>query len=140
MNVLIAKLGATGDVVRTTTLLARVAGHVTWITEPKNAILIRNLRPNLRCLAWEERELASDRRYDLIINLEDTGEVAHWVSTLQYLRLFGAYRDTSAGVQYTTDSEPWFDLSLISRFGRKSADRLKFLNRRSYQELLFSGL
>ena len=41
---------------------------------------------------------------------------------------------------YTSDAAGWFDLSLISRFGRKEADRLKALNRRTYQDLIFEGL
>jgi hypothetical protein len=43
MNVLIAKLGATGDVVRTTTLLRRFHGHVSWITEAKNTVLLQGV-------------------------------------------------------------------------------------------------
>src|SRR5438067_3698951 len=38
MNVLIIKLGAAGDVVRTTTLLRRLSGQITWLTEAKNTI------------------------------------------------------------------------------------------------------
>src|SRR5678815_3629707 len=34
----------------------------------------------------------------------------------------------------------WFDLSLISRFGREEADALKLKNRRTYQDLIFEGL
>jgi hypothetical protein len=55
MNVLIAKLGAMGDVVRTTTSLQKFPKHVTWITEAKNATLLQNLDRDIRCLAWEER-------------------------------------------------------------------------------------
>ena len=45
-----------------------------------------------------------------------------------------------AKVTYTEDSRGWFDLSLISRFGRARADELKLHNRRAYQELIFEGL
>jgi hypothetical protein len=41
---------------------------------------------------------------------------------------------------YTDDAHRWFDLSLISRHGREEADRLKLLNRATYQELVFEGL
>src|SRR5205085_7347399 len=34
----------------------------------------------------------------------------------------------------------WFDLSLISTHGRQEADRLKLRNRRTYQQMIFSGL
>jgi ADP-heptose:LPS heptosyltransferase len=41
---------------------------------------------------------------------------------------------------YTDNSKCWFDLSLISSHGRQEADRLKLLNRQSYQALIFSAL
>jgi hypothetical protein len=43
-------------------------------------------------------------------------------------------------VIYTESSRRWFNLSLISLYGRHEADRLKFLNRQSYQEMIFNGL
>src|ERR1700730_4928178 len=140
MNVLILKLGATGDVVRTTTLLNKFRDHVSWITESKNIILLRGLRDNLRCLAWEERNSARDKKYDLVINLEDTIEVGLFLKTVQYKQLFGAFVDSGGQLKYTGDSEGWFDLSLISAYGREAADGLKFENRCTYQELIFSAL
>jgi hypothetical protein len=140
MNVLIAKLGATGDVVRTTTLLQKFPDHVTWITEGKNAILLQNLGRGIRCLAWEERREAADRSYDLVINLEDTIEVGLFVKDLRFKQLFGAFVDSEQTVKYTADSHRWFDLSLVSVYGREAADRLKLRNRSTYQELIFAGL
>src|SRR3954462_16026670 len=72
MNVLIAKLGATGDVVRTTPLLKQLGAEVTWLTAAKNTVFLENIAKDLRCFAWEQRDLARDRKYDLVINLEDT--------------------------------------------------------------------
>jgi hypothetical protein len=140
MNVLIAKLGATGDVVRTTTLLRKFPDHVSWITEAKNTVLLKKLRDNLRCLSWEERDAARDRLYDLVINLEDSVEVGLFLKTLQFKQLFGAYVDSGGELRYTTESRLWFDLSLISVHGREAADWLKLQNRRTYQELIFNGL
>jgi hypothetical protein len=140
MNVLIAKLGATGDVVRTTTLLRRFNGHVSWITETKNTVLLQGLSDRIRCLSWEERDAARDRSYDLAINLEDTLEVGLFLETLNYDQLFGAYVDSDNVLRYSDDSRQWFDLSLTSRFGREEADKLKFRNRRTYQDLIFTGL
>jgi len=134
------KLGAAGDVVRTTTLLNRFRDHLTWITEAKNAALVQGVRDNLRCLSWEERDVARDRRYDLVINLEDTVEVGRFIETLQFNQRFGAYVDSENVLHYTKDSRNWFDLSLISVHGRENADQLKFQNRRTYQDLIFDGL
>ena len=54
--------------------------------------------------------------------------------------IFGAYVDSDASLRYTANSERWFDLSLISAYGKMRADKLKFQNRRTYQELVFEGL
>jgi heptosyltransferase II len=143
MKTLIIKLGATGDVVRTTPLLRRLAGEVTWITAAKNRPLLEGLSSStaeLRVFSWEERQLIEGRAYDLVINLEDEPETAALLTTIIYKELFGAYADDSGEMRYTTSSQRWFDLSLISVHGREQADALKFRNRQSYQELIFEGL
>ena len=140
MNILIAKLGATGDVVRTTPLLSRLSGRVTWLTTAKNTILLKGLKGNLHLLSWEEREGLLDAHYDLVINLEDTLDVAQFLKTVRRSEMFGAYADSDDSLRYTDNSRRWFDLSLISSYGRQQADRLKFLNRNTYQEMIFDGL
>jgi heptosyltransferase-2 len=140
METLIVKLGATGDVVRTTPLLKRLGGRVTWLTAAKNKVLLESRPGDLRCFSWEERSDALDRAYDLVINLEDTLEVAQFLKKLSFNQLFGAYAGPQETLLYTEDSRQWFDLSLISRFGREKADGLKFRNRSSYQDLIFKGL
>ena len=140
MNVLIIKLGATGDVVRTTPLMRRFNGNITWVTAATNTVLLENLQDTVRPFSWEERERALDRHYDLAINLEDTLDVAQFLKAVKCSEIFGAYADSDNSLRYTEDARRWFDLSLISSYGRKEADRLKFLNRQSYQEMIFNGL
>ena len=77
-NTLIVKLNATGDVVRTTTLLHEFAhANVTWITASPNNELLTH--PAVRCLEWTERDRAMDRDYDLVVNLEDETDAAAFV-------------------------------------------------------------
>jgi heptosyltransferase-2 len=140
MDTLIVKLNATGDVVRTTTLLRKLKGPITWITAPGNRVLLDGLRPGMRCLAWEHRERALDRHYSLAVNLEDESATAQFVARCAPERIFGAYAGGNGEVRYTDDASEWFDMSLISRFGRQRADELKLVNRRSYQAMIFSGL
>jgi ADP-heptose:LPS heptosyltransferase len=140
MNVLIGKLGATGDVVRTTPLVKCLSGQINWVTESKNTILLNNVAENLQCFSWEERDLVPNVEYDLIINLEDTVEVATYLKRFKHKQWFGAYASSNNTLRYTDDSRRWFDLSLISSHGRRQADHLKFLNRFTYQELIFAGL
>ena len=63
-----------------------------------------------------------------------------FLKRVQPAEIFGAYIDSNNSLRYTEDSRCWFDLSLISSHGRQEADRLKLLNRQTYQELIFRGL
>jgi Glycosyltransferase family 9 (heptosyltransferase) len=140
MKILIIKLNATGDVVRTTPLLRRFQGEFTWITAQNNLGLIDSLVPNLRCVSWENRNIVRDTEYDLAVNLEDEADCSAFLKEVRYKQLFGAHLNTQGGITYTEDSRSWFDLSLISAFGKASADQLKLRNRRTYQEMVFEGL
>ena len=142
MNILIVKLNATGDVVRTTTLLHRLQGKVTWVTAKNNVALFEGLAENVRCVCWGSDEIASlhGAAFDLVLNLEDELDTARFVQRVKTRQLFGAYVDDAGQMRYTDDAKGWFDLSIISSHGRKRADELKYQNRRSYQELVFEGL
>ena len=140
MNVLIIKLGATGDVVRTTPLLKRLDGPVSWVTAKSNLPLLEGIDRPVRCVSWEDRSRISDTAYDLVINLEDDLETSRFLKELKFKQLFGAHLQGDDKLAYTSDSQDWFDLSLISAYGRQEADRLKLINRRTYQELIFAGL
>src|SRR5437016_8014957 len=140
MSVLIIKLGATGDVVRTTPLLRRLDGPISWITAENNLALLEGIDREVRCISWENRRRVADTVYDLVINMEDDRETSRFLKELEFKQLFGAYLNEDDQLTYTSDSRDWFDLSLISTFGREEADRLKLLNRRTYQELIFDGL
>ena len=143
MDILILKLGATGDVVRTTPLLRRFDGRVTWVTSSKNQPLLQGLTgitADLDVLAFEDCGKLKGTSFDLVINLEDDIQTAGVLQSVNAKRVFGAYADSNGGLSYSQDAAKWFDLSLISVYGRAKADDLKFQNRRSYQELIFEGL
>jgi heptosyltransferase-2 len=140
MTILIMKLGATGDVVRTTSLLHVLTGEIHWLTDDRNAALLKGVKQVAHTIPWSERAVLSGRHYDLAINLEDTPSAADVLRRLTYGELYGAYLDGRNGLAYTDSSRAWFDLSLISRFGKEEADQLKLRNRKTYQEMIFGGL
>jgi heptosyltransferase II len=140
MSILIIKLDATGDVVRTTPLLHQFEGPVSWITAEKNTSLLQGIEREVRYVSWKDRHLVAETKYDLVINLEDDPDTSLFLKELRFKQLFGAHLDRKDELTYTRDSRGWFDLSLISAYGRKEADRLKLLNRRTYQDLVFEGL
>jgi ADP-heptose:LPS heptosyltransferase len=83
MNVLIIKLGATGDVVRTTTVLRRLSGRITWLIEAKNTVLLVGVKEGLKCVCWEQRDETKNSLYDLVTNLEDAQEVGSFLKLLK---------------------------------------------------------
>jgi heptosyltransferase II len=138
-KLLIIKCGAAGDVVRTTTLLHPFREwEIDWLISPENRQLLLNDRISA---VYDDPCALPDREYDLVINLEDDAAyVAQALSRIRYRRIFGAVMDGNSGIQYTDDAAGWFDMGLISRYGLARANELKYLNRRSYQEIIFEGL
>lgn len=121
-------------------MLRRLDGPVSWITAKNNLSLLERIDRQVRCVSWEDRKRITDMAYDLVINLEDDLATSEFLKELKFKQLFGAYLIGESKLAYTSDSRAWFDLSLISAYGRQEADRLKLLNRRTYQDLIFAGL
>ena len=140
MKILIVKLGATGDVVRTTALLHVLAGDIHWLSYDHNLVLLDSIPEIARGIPWTKKHTLTNEIYDLVINLEDEMETAQFLQEIKYKELYGAYLNNSHKITYTDSSKEWFDLSIISRYGKKKADILKSRNRRTYQELVFEGL
>ena len=137
-KVLILKLGALGDVVRTTALLRALDGNITWVTSAPAAPLLRDNPYIDRFYCIEDaREILKGEKYDLVINLEDEPTAAKLASDLEKGTIVGAYMGEH-GVTYTDSASAWFDMSLVSRYGKAKADELKMRNRKTYQELLFA--
>jgi len=140
MTVLIIKLGASGDVIRTTPLLHVLPGEVHWLTDDRNFTLLDGVEKLALPIPWSRRDTLCGRHYDLVINLEDSAPAAQPLTRITYDQLFGAYLDDQGKLTYTESAREWFDLSLVSRFGKERADRLKLENRKAYQEMIFRGL
>lgn len=140
MKTLILKFGATGDVVRTSTLLHVLNGEIHWLTSDMNSVVLQGAEEIDEIIEWKHRDLIYGRSYDLVINLEDQYEIAELLTQIEYCDLFGAYIDGASKLDYTHNSREWFDLSLISRFGKEKADQLKLENRNTYQDILFRCL
>jgi|SRR5579872_1149774 len=137
-KILVVKKGALGDVLRTTPVLKVLQGEVTWVTSEAAAPLLAG-NPSIHRLYCKEHDSDTlfEERFDLVVNLEDELPAATLASKIKTNGLIGAYV-REGQVAYTETASEWFDMSLISRFGRKKADELKMNNRRTYQEFLFS--
>jgi heptosyltransferase-2 len=135
---LIIKLGAMGDVLRTTTILRVLDGPVTWVTRPASLPLLENIARLEAVVPFEAAApRLRGRHFDLVACLDDEPEACQLLDLVTWDRQVGA-RLQDGAVTYGESARPWYDMGLVSRFGKERADELKRLNRRSYQEHLFA--
>ncbi len=136
-KILIIKIGALGDVVRTTSLLHALQGEITWATKkPSFPLLAKNPLIHKIVDLSDEFDSLVQEEYKLVINLDEEPQACELATKVKKSELVGAYSD-SGKVTYTDSSAPWFDMGLISKFGKEAADKMKWDNKKSYQEIMF---
>ena len=148
-SILILKTAALGDVLRTTSILPGLAARyrdarVTWVTAPGAVDLVRTHPLVATVEAVDVGSPASvesmtrklgNVRWTRAISLDDERPLCQLASALDVEHLSGAYLDARGERTYTPDTAPWFDMGLISRFGKETADRLKIENRKSHPQI-----
>jgi len=139
MHFLIIKHGALGDVVRTSYFAASLkekhgpALRLSWLTAPASERLL-GLNPNVDDV-WVSFETCQPFAFDRVFSLDDEIEIVTAASRLNAARITGAYLADNGTPAYTPDSAEWFDMGLISQFGKARADSLKRTNHRSHAEI-----
>lgn len=134
MTILIVKLGAIGDVLRTTSILPGLKEkyfpvEIDWLTsKPGKEVLLNNDLIDRIFIPEVGQEFGD---YDLIIGLEDDYEACRLVSEIRALNKIGAYLENGK-ITYTPSA--WFDMSVISKYGIERANQLKKANRKTYQQ------
>jgi heptosyltransferase-2 len=148
MKILIIKLGALGDVVRSSYFLHGLlkklgsSAYITWVTSER-AIPLLKYHPAISVLLTFE-EIAEKKvswgrqEFDWIISLDDESQACGLLQGITWTRLTGAYLKDKR-VDYSEDASPWFDMGLISRLGKEKADSLKKLNQKTHDQI-FAGI
>jgi heptosyltransferase-2 len=181
MQILIIKLGAIGDVIRTTSVLPGLKekykdSKIDWVTKKESFDVLKNNNLIGKIYLIDQNIDIKNKEYDLIISLDDEDSACELVSKIKYHRnptkisrmpkiensfakkdtldstsfhpefsifvhkkVIGAYLDNGKKI-YTQDSSPWFDIGLISKFGKQKADELKAENKSTYPEILYKIL
>lgn len=138
MKILIVKNGALGDVVRTSYFagaLRRKFGEkleLCWLTAP-NARTLLAANPYIDRLSTSFENFKNDE-FDIVYSLDDEMHVVTDVDKLRSKKVVGAILD-NGNLTYTSDSAEWFDMGLLSKFGKSAADELKKSNKRSHGEI-----
>ncbi len=144
MKILIIKLGALGDVLRTTFiargLKEKYKGcHITWLTkETPEPILFCNSFID-ESVVWSKREILKNKAFDWIISLDDEQDVCEFAAELKHhaKKFQGAYAEDGKKT-YTEDVALWFGMGILrpeEQGGKQEADKRKAANRLTFQEI-----
>ncbi|MDX9752863.1 MAG: glycosyltransferase family 9 protein [bacterium] len=132
-RILIIKLGATGDVLRTTDLLGALqrrypGAHISWICGTGSFELIQHLKAVDRPYAFTAESLVmlDQQEFDLCVNFDLAPEAAALASRIRASQKkgFGMHPDGSI-YPFHPEAEEWFEMSMW--------DDLKKANTRTYQ-------
>lgn len=134
MKILIVKFGALGDVIRTTYFLKALyerynAPKIYWVTSLAATDLLR-FNPYIYKLTTDFKMLKSEN-FDLCLSLDDETDILEQVQHLSIEKTTGAFLENDKR-KYSDDAAIWFDMGLISRFGKEEADRRKVANQLSH--------
>ncbi len=135
-STLLIKLGAMGDVLRTTTILRALDGPVTWVTRAASLPLLDNIEQIDEIVVFEDAARLRGRHFDRVACLDDEVEACRILEGIRSNEHIGAYLEDGR-VRYGESAAPWYDMGLVSRFGKERADELTRLNTRCYQDYLF---
>jgi heptosyltransferase-2 len=139
-RILILKLGALGDVVRTSFFLPGISrkyinAKISWLTE-KNAADLLRFNPFVdKIYTVDDSAELVYQYFDLVFSCDEDSKAMKALSEIKHTELIGAYQDESGVVTYTRNSSGWFDMSLISMYGKASADKLKKENQKSHSQI-----
>jgi len=145
-KILLIKFGALGDVIRTSYALPGLwekygSPTIYWFTSPDSLELLR-FNPYVAHILTTQQNVyrrLSETTFDLVVSLDDELEILKEMGSLRYRTLVGAFLDNGTPA-YTDSSAEWFDMGLISRFGKEKADSFKKQNTREHNQILESML
>lgn len=140
-QVVIVKLGALGDIIRTSYFLPAVRrdypdAEIAWVVGEAGVDLLR-FNPFVdRILMWPAASAVGHelRRVSRIYSLEEDQDILSWVASLGCSDVVGLHL-ANGEISYTHDVAEWYDMSLVSRFGREEADRRKLSNQASHGQI-----
>lgn len=140
MNILIIKIGALGDVVRTTFIAQALKEKyrkekpkIFWITH-KNATPLFINNPYIHSIIKEEdRTKLIKTFFDIVINLEESEELCKFASSLSYKKIIGfIYKDGK--ILPTPTTKEWYDMSALGK--KPQNDILKKKNKKTHRQIM----
>ena len=139
-KILIIKLGAIGDVLRTTSILQglrkRYKGEVYWITKKGTSPLLSNNPYIKTVLPYTQGSIdfLKNLFFDIVINLDEDFEACSLATRLKKRELYGFYLDKEGRITPTPTAQEWFNMGALGK--KPENDELKKKNNKTYQKIM----
>ena len=150
MQVAIIKIGALGDVVRTTSILPGLRRRfpdmsLTWISSTGGLDLVCRHPDVHQAVNIADPPDAQWRTasYDWLISLDDERITCQLASAIHATKISGAFMASEGVRRYTPDTEPWFGMGLLrppDQGGIDRANQLKQSNTLSHGTIFYQML
>ena len=140
MNILVIKIGALGDVLRTTFIAQALKDKfkkenpkIFWITSEKAKPLFVN-NPYVDSVVLDkDKERLKDISFHLVVNLEEDKENCTFAYSLRPKNLIGFYYKQGK-ILPTSSAKEWFDMSALGE--KPNNDILKKQNKKTHRQIL----
>lgn len=141
MEILVVKVGAMGDVLRTTSILPGLKekykdSHIIWVTEEDSKDLVDSNPYVDEVYGNKNIEKLKGKKFDLIINLEEDYETCAFATSLEGNKIGFFLKGDK--ISPTPSAEEWFNMSALGEKPRN--DKLKRVNKKTYQQLMLEML
>ncbi len=137
-KILIIKLAALGDVVRTTCILKPINkrwlnSEIYWITENNAVEILQNNKYVKEIIPYEKSFQLFNTKFDILINLDLDNNALRLTKNIFAEKKYGFYLDENDKILFSNKTaEKWFYLS--------HNDKLKKQNKKTYQQFLIEIL
>ena len=139
-EILIIKIGALGDVVRTSFIAQALKDkykeknpRVYWLTDEKVKSLFMNNPYVFKVFSANDKEKLRKINFDLIVNLEEDEETCKFASSLKYREIIG-FICREDKILPTQSSREWFNMSILGK--RPMNDILKKKNKKTHRQII----
>ncbi|MBN1575686.1 MAG: glycosyltransferase family 9 protein [Chitinispirillaceae bacterium] len=139
-KVLIVKHGGLGDVIRTSYAVPEMyekyyPAEIWWFTSNESFDLLR-FNPYITRIVTKSYNyhLLLENAFDLLLSFDDEFEILESLTDVSSKNHIGAYLENGKRT-YTSSSAKWFDMGIISKFGKSVADDFKRKNKLEHNEI-----
>ena len=140
MKILIIKLGAIGDVLRTTSILPALKqkypnSKIYWFTKKESYYLLDSNKSIDNIIIYSQKNIDNLKNsfFDIVINLDEDFEACSLATNIKKNTLLGFYLKDNK-ITPTKGAKEWFDMSSLGK--KPQNDRLKKANKKTYQQLM----